>query len=113
MVPAYVECTPILVNSTTPTAARSSPLETIGLGPILGISTMLDRFDDSAMPATIGRKATPRDPTGGAGGTLRASIQVDAQSSCVHAGFAECFLALAYFFGMEPRNPCAGRDASS
>ena len=58
-VPAYVECTPILVNSTMPIAARSRPLETIGLGPILGISTMLDTLEDRAMQATIGRNATP------------------------------------------------------
>ncbi len=54
-----VECRPILVNRVMPTAASSRPAETIGLGPIRGISTMLDRFDDMAMHATIGRNATP------------------------------------------------------
>jgi len=58
-VPAYEECTPILVNKTSPTAPRSSPEETIGLGPMRGISTMLDTFDAVAMHATIGRNASP------------------------------------------------------
>ena len=58
-VPAYPECTPILVNKTMPSAASTRPAETIGLGPIRGIITMLERFDDSAMHATIGRNATP------------------------------------------------------
>ena len=58
-VPAYPECTPILVNKTMPSAARVKPAETIGLGPMRGISTMLDRFDATAMHATIGRNDTP------------------------------------------------------
>jgi hypothetical protein len=58
-VPAYEECTPIRVNRTSPPAASSRPAETIGLGPMRGISTMLDTFDEIAMQATIGRNATP------------------------------------------------------
>ena len=42
-----------------PTAASARPAATIGLGPIRGISTMLDTFDAMAMHATIGRNATP------------------------------------------------------
>ena len=56
---AYPECGPILVSQTMPAAASSRPAETIGLGPMRGISTMLETLDDIAMQTTIGRNATP------------------------------------------------------
>ena len=40
-------------------APTSIPAGTSGLGPILGISTMVDRFAATAMPPTMGRKAKP------------------------------------------------------
>jgi len=59
MVVAYPECGPIRVIQAMPAAASTRPAETIGLGPMRGISTMLDTLDDVAMPAIIGRNATP------------------------------------------------------
>jgi hypothetical protein len=35
------------------------PVATSGLGPTRGISTIVDMFAERAMPAAIGRKATP------------------------------------------------------
>ena len=40
-------------------AATSIPAATSGLGPILGISTMVDRLAATAMPPAIGRNAKP------------------------------------------------------
>ena len=42
-----------------PTAASSIPRVTRGLGPNRGISTMLDRFEEVMIIATMGRKASP------------------------------------------------------
>ena len=56
---AYPECGPIRVSKAIPVAASTRPAETIGFGPMRGISTMLDTLDDVATPAIIGRNATP------------------------------------------------------
>src|SRR3984957_14448078 len=56
---AYPEWGPIRVSQGIPAAARTRRAETIGLGPMRGISTMLDTLDDVATPAIIGRNARP------------------------------------------------------
>ena len=47
------------VSQNCATASDSMPTITIGRGPILGSSTMLDTFAETAMQATIGRNASP------------------------------------------------------
>ena len=56
---AYPECGPIRVSQVIPAAANTRPAATIGFGPMRGISTIFDTFDDVATPAIIGRNATP------------------------------------------------------
>lgn len=41
------------------------------------------------------------------------SIQVDPHYASAHAGIAECFIELAYFFGMEPKKAFAEAEAAA
>ena len=55
----YAVCTPRWANQVIAPAATTIPVATSGLGPILGISTIVDRFAATAMPPAIGRNANP------------------------------------------------------
>ena len=52
-------CVPSWASQTAPPAAASSPNATSGLGPILGISTIVDRLAEAMRPPLSGRNATP------------------------------------------------------
>ena len=56
---AYPVCGLSWASHTIPPEAASIPDATSGLGPNLGISTIVDRLDATMRPALIGRNATP------------------------------------------------------
>ena len=52
-------CGPSWASHAAPPAAASIPDATSGLGPTLGMSTIVDRLDARMRPPLIGRNATP------------------------------------------------------
>src|SRR5215831_15963812 len=56
---AYAVCGPSWASQAAPPEAASIPDATSGLGPTLGISTIVARLAATTRPALIGRNATP------------------------------------------------------